>query len=58
MKINVNLTINDLDLLPEPLIQNFFPGIELNPKNPKYNYKKIKLLNNNENVKKKIKQYY
>ena len=31
MKINIEITRKDVDLLPEPLIQNYFPGIELYP---------------------------
>ena len=48
MKIYVSVTRNDLDLLPEPLIQNYFPGIELYPNKIKKaniiisNFKKIK----------------
>ena len=55
MKIYVSVTRNDLDLLPEPLIQNFFPGIELYQNNiNKKNYKIFK----NQNVKNKLKNIF
>ena len=56
MKIYVSVTRNDLDLLPEPLIQNFFPGIELyqNNINKNIKYKIFK----NQNVKNKLKNIF